>query len=47
MAGLAILKHMHDRRTRRCASAGLRIRITGSSAAKSFSSTGWRLIGRR
>ncbi len=39
MAGLAILKHMHDLSTRFCVSAGSRTPTISSSAARSSSST--------
>ena len=39
MAGLAIIKHMHNPPTRCCASAGWRTRIINISAAKSSFST--------
>ena len=39
MAGLAILKHMHDLSDEGCASAGSRTRISSCSAVRSSSST--------
>ena len=41
MAGLTILKHMHDLSDEVLATVGLRTRIFNSSAARSFSSIGW------
>ena len=47
MAGLAILKHTYDLRTRSFASCGSKTRITSTFAARSCSGTGCRSIAPR
>jgi IS5 family transposase len=47
VAGLFILKHMHNLRTRRCATGGSRTRISSISVAKWYSGTSCRSIARR